>query len=366
MKRIRIIAVGILTIIIIGILLMNVKEKDTEVTKEKTKVGFILNGSCQDKSWGQSHYEGMEKCKEELNLSVLYRENVTADVSCMAVMEELIKEGCEIIICNSFDFGEWELQVADKYPDIYFFHATGVENAHNLTTYFGRIYQMRYLSGIVAGLQTETNQIGYVAAYPISEVNRGINAFTLGVRAVNPDAVVYVEWSNSWTETDKNREAAARLLDNHDIDVLTGHEDSQGMLELADERGVWSIGYNMDNSETYPDTFLTAPIWQWDTFYRSRILECLQGKFQGKHYWEGAESGIVSFAPFTENVKEGIGEIVNQEREKLINGTYDVFYGPIKDQNGVIRIGEGENMSDDAMLNEFDWYVEGVVLDDEE
>lgn len=365
MKKIGIIAIGIILVITAGIFFISRQQNDTDVTKMQTKVGVILNGSAHDNSWGQACYEGMEKCAQQLNLAVIYKENVEFGETCMTDMEKLISDGCEIIICNSFGYGEWELAVAQKHPEIYFFHAAGVQEQKNVATYFGRIYQMRYLSGIVAGLQTETNEIGYVAAFPISEVNRGINAFTLGVRAVNPDACVYVEWSNSWEGDAENKEAAEKLFAKHSIDVLAMHMDSLTPLALADEKGVWSIGYNMDNSKLYPDTFLTAPVWHWENFFEPRILECLQGKFRGNHYWEGIETGVVGLAPLTDNVKEGTADVVAQHRRKLESGTFDVFYGPIYDNDGTLRVASGETMSDETMLNRFDWYVEGVVLSGE-
>ncbi len=329
MKKIGMTAGIILVMIIVGIVLINGTETEIEVTKDKTKVGFILNGSCSDKSWSQSHYEGMEKSAQDLNLEILYRENVLEDENSMTVMEELIEEGCEIIICSSFGYGEWELKVARAHPEVYFFHASGVEESENLATYFGRIYQMRYLSGIVAGLQTKTNKIGYVAAIPIPEVNRGINAFTLGVRSVNPEATVYVEWTNSWVGEEESEAATLSLLEQQDIDVMTIHVDTSRPLEIAEEKGIWSIGYNMDNSAEYPNTFLTAPVWEWSKFYKPCILECLQGKFKSKHYWEGVETGIVALAPLTEHVVPEAAEMVEKESERLQSGTYDVFYGPI-------------------------------------
>lgn len=361
MKRILAVTGVIMGLIIIGIVLISVQETDVEVTREKTKVGFILNGSIDDHSWGQAHYEGMEQCADSLNLEVYYRENVPVDEQCKDYMEDLIDQGCEIIICNSFGFGEYALEEAAEHRDICFFHATGVEESDNLATYFGRIYQMRYLSGIVAGLQTETGEIGYVAAYPIPEVNRGINAFTLGVRQANPDAHVYVEWTQSWTGNAEAEEATNKLIDEHAIDVLTIHTDTNRTLEIAEERGIWCIGYNMDNMEAYPDTFLTAPVFEWEYFYEPHILECLQGKFVGKHYWEGAETNIVSLAPLSRNVKPGIQKEVEAASQKFLSGTFDVFYGPITDTEGNVRVREMESMTDTEMLNAFDWYVEGVI-----
>lgn len=350
--------------IVVGLFWIRVNQQDTDITKTQTKVGFILNGTVNDHSWGESHYNGMEKSALELNLDVTYKENVPEDESSIAVMEELVAAGCKIIICNSFGYGTWELECAEKHPDVSFFHATGVEEADNLATYFGRIYQMRYLSGIVAGMQTETNEIGYVAAMPIAEVNRGINAFALGVRLVNPEATVYVKWSNSWTGETENGVATQELIGEHNIDVLAIHTDAMSPLEIADKNKIWTIGYNVDNSQRFPNTYLTAPVWNWEQFYEPRILECLQGKFRGIHYWEGVETGIVDLAPFTQNVKQGTAEKVEQERERLMNGTFDVFYGPITDNEGNIRIKEGQSMTDSAMLNDFFWYVEGVVADE--
>lgn len=364
MKRIIAITIGMIGVIVLGIVLIRVRETDTEVTKKQTKVGFILNGSIDDHSWGQSHYEGMENCAKRLNLEVHYLENVPVNEDCKEVMEDLIDEGCEIIVCNSFGYGEYALEMARKYRDIYFFHASGVEETGNLATYFGRIYQMRYLSGIVAGMQTGTNEIGYVAAYPICEVNRGINAFTLGVRKVNPKANVYVEWTHSWTGDQEAERAMMRLLEGHNIDVVTLHTDTNKPLEIAQERGIWSIGYNMDNTEQYPDTFLTAPVFEWENFYEPHILECLQGKFKGKHYWDGAETGIVALAPLSRNVKPGIREEVERAKERFLSGTFDVFYGPVKDNEGNMRVGGMECMTDREMLDAFDWYVEGVEFDE--
>lgn len=362
MKKIIITAVIILSVLIAGILFISRQQE----SGESLKVGVLLNGEKTDQSWSQSHYEGMEITAKELGLQVTYYENVPETEACIDYMKTLIAEGCNIIICNSFDYGSYALEVAKEYPEVLFFHAAGVETAENFSTYFGRMYQMRYLSGIVAGLQTETNQIGYVAAFPISEVNRGINAFALGVRSVNPDAVVYVEWCNSWTDDKQAADATRNLLLNYDIDVLAMHTDSLRPLEIAEEEGIWSIGYNMDSSKKCNDTFLTAPVWNWENFYVPRIKECQQGKFVGRNYWEGAESGMISLAPLTEHVKEGISEIVEQKMQEISNGTFDVFYGPIYDRDGSLRIPAGESMSDEAMLNEFDWYVEGVEIHGEE
>ena len=364
MKKIFLIVLIFAVAIVLGTQWIHIYEQDTEVTKEATKVGVLLNGSVNDKSWSQSHYEGLEKTAKELNLEVVYVENAKEEEATQLI-EELVQQDCQIIIANSFGFGEAVLEASKKYPEIYFLHATGVGEGRNLSTYFGRIYQIRYLCGIVAGLQTETGEIGYVAAFPISEVNRGINAFTLGVRSVNPDARVHVSWIQSWTDDEATSQATYQLVEKYDIDVLAMHTDSVKPLEIAEKEGIMSIGYNVDNSKDYPNSYLTAAVWDWENFYTPTILRCLQGKFEGKNYWESVNTGIVSLAPFTDLVKGEAKEVVDEQLRKLNSGTFDVFYGPIMDNRGKLRIAEGESMTDDAMLNAFDWYVEGVVIDEE-
>ena len=356
MKKIIILAVAIVLIAIVGIFLINSYDPNNN---SHVTVGLVLNGSADDSSWSQSHYESMLETAQQTGVNILYRENV-ADAEITAAAEELISEGCEIVVCNSFGYGEYLKDIAAEYPDVYFYHASGVNNSKNICTFFGRMYQIRYLCGIVAGLQTETNEIGYVAAFPISEVNRGINAFTLGVRSVNPDAVVHVTWTNSWVDDTAAENASLELIENYNIDVLAMHTDSLEPHKIADKNGIYSIGYNFNNFNTYPDTYLTAAVWDWENFYIPRITECLQGDFEGRNYWEGVNTGIVSLAPLGPSAKDEILEAVDTEKERLRSGTFDVFYGPVYDNEGNLRIAEGESMSDDAMLNSFDWYVEGV------
>ncbi len=364
MKKIAIIATVIFMVTIIGIFaIRELGSEDKNINSDAT-IGLILNGNADDKSWCQSHYEAVEKTASELGLNFIYRDNIPEDENVKQVIDELISKGSEIIICNSFGYGEYLSEISQKYPEVYFFHASGNEYSDNLTSYFGRIYQMRYLCGVAAGLQTETNEIGYVAAFPISEVNRGINAFTLGVRSVNPDAKVYVRWTNSWVDDDIAQKSTEELINSHNIDILTMHVNSLKPHDVANKNGILSIGYNFDNSQSYPDTYFTAAVWNWENFYIPHINTCMQDKFKGGNYWEGAGTGIVSLAPLNSIAKSGIDEKVNKEKQRIESGAYDVFFGPIYDTEGNIRIAEGESMTDYALLNSFDWYVEGVVLDE--
>lgn len=363
MKKIILVVLIVILGILAGIFFINTQEQGIEVTEKATKVGVIFNGSKDDKSWSQSHYEGLEKSAKKLNLDITYKEFITAD-NILSVIDELIENECEIIIANSAIYSEQMLVAAEKYPEVFFFHATGTSYRKNLSTYFGRMYQMRYLTGIAAGLQTKNNEIGYVAAFPISEVNRGINAFALGVRSVNPNAKIYVRWVESWNSDMAAADASEYLISKYNIDVLAMHTDSLEPLRVADEHGIMSIGYNIDNSELYPNSCLTSAVWDWEKFYTPHILKCLQGKFEGENFWESSDSGIMDISPLSNNANSEIIKAISAERKRLNDGTFDVFYGPIYDNNGKLRIGEGESMTDNAMLNEFDWYVEGVVIDE--
>ena len=208
MKKIVLSGVVIFAIIFGVLIFFNGEGGIGKKDSEKTYLGFIMNGAKDDGGYGQAHYEGIMALEDEMGVKVLCRENVPTDETCKDTINELIEDGCSIIFCTSFEYGVYEKEIAQQHPDLYFYHATGTDSSTNFASYFGRIYQMRYLAGMVAGLQTETDSIGYVAAFPISEVVRGINAFTLGVQRVNPEAVVHVEWTNSWTDGDAAADAA--------------------------------------------------------------------------------------------------------------------------------------------------------------
>ncbi len=364
MRKIIITVTVIFVALIAGMFIIDLSDNDGDVTEKSTKVGLVLNGYKDDKSWSQSHYEGLMKTAEQLDLEIICKEYVTTDTIASEI-EDMVNNDCEIIIANSDLFREYVLQAAEHYPEIYFFHASGTASGKNLCSYFGRMYQARYLSGIAAGLQTKTNSIGYVAAFPISEVNRGINAFALGVRSVNPEADVYVRWTNSWTGDMPGEEAAEQLIAERNIDVITVHTDSIAPLQVAERHGISAIGYNVDNSSDYPRSYLTAAVWDWEKFYTPRIFSCLSDKFIGDNFWEGIDSGIISLAPISDNANSRIAEKVKTEYDRLVSGGYDVFYGPICDNEGVLRVAEGECMTDQTMLNEFDWYVEGVVIEED-
>jgi basic membrane protein A len=225
------------------------------------------------------------------------------------------------------------------------------------------MYQARYLAGIVAGMETTDGELGYVATFPIPEVIRGINAFALGARSVRPDAKVYVRYCHSWTEDELAADACTKLLDAHPIDIITMHTDSLMPHKIAESRGVKSIGCNKDNHDLFTSTYLTAGEWNWQVYYRRQIWDCLRGKFHGKHTWVGMEDGIVKLGAFSNQVRNETKVAVKAANFRLVSREMDVFYGPIRDNQGNMRVEAGEAMSDQALLTKFDWYVEGVSVE---
>lgn len=356
MKKFIFVVLVIIFAIVASIMYIN---RDPEVGKVY-RIGVILDGPKDDRSWCQSHYEGIVEAAKGLPVELEIKEQVIQNEGCVSVFEDMISHGCNMIVANSYNYGPFLRAVAEKHPEVKFIHSGGDQVMKNVSTCFGRIYQIRYLSGIIAGLQTKTNKIGYVAAFPITEVNRGINAFTLGVRRVNPNAKVYVKWSYNWESGVQNLFISEMLMKEQNIDVLAVHTNASEPLLAAEARGIWTIGYHYDNSARFPNTYLTAPVWDWQYVYRPIFQRAVLGRLTSKHYWEGLETGVAKLAPLTKNVPDSTKILLHKEWERLNSGKYDVFYGPIRDNKGKLRVKYGQNMTDKALLEDFNWYVEGV------
>ncbi len=355
---------SILVVAFIVILNFTREEKVRYVVPEKINVGLILSGSKDDTGWDQSHYDSICRISDEVGIVLYVRENVIADDSLEDVIKDLAEnEKCTVIIGCSPDYCEYEERAAAKYPDRYFLNAFGTASGKNIGSFSVRAYQTRYLSGIIAGKQTSTGHIAYVASSPGSDVIRGINAFALGVRSVAPEAVVTVAFCGSGTDDKSAYDCALSLITSTGADVMTMHTDSLAPMQVAEENGVWSIGYNADTSDRFPNTFLTACEWEWDSYYKEQIMLCKQAKFSGEHTWLGIDSGIMKLTPLekTNNAVGGCKELLEAAMRKFSDRSFDVFYGPITDNEGVLRVPEGESMSDVQMFEHFDWYVDGVM-----
>ncbi len=326
--------------------------------EEKLKVGFVYIGSPGDAGWTFAHDQGRKYLEKELPyVEVETVENVS-DADAEQVLTNLAERGNKVIFATSFGFMDPVINVAAKYPDVTFLHCSGYKVAPNASNYFGRMYQARYLTGLVAGMTTESNLIGYVAAYPIPEVVRGINAFTQGVRAVNPDAKVRVVWTFTWYDPAKEKEAAIALLD-AGADVIAQHQDTPGPQQAAQDKGKFGIGYNSDMSALAPKAVLTSAVWNWGPYYVRTVEAVRAGTWDNTPYWGPMSDGIVALAPFGPMVSEEIKQKVEEEKQRILSGEWDVFHGPVYDQAGNLKVAEGEALTDEQMLS-MDWFVQGV------
>lgn len=324
-----------------------------------TTVGFIYVGPVGDGGWTYAHNEGKEYLENELGVKTIIKESVPETQEVETEIRNMIDQGASIIFATSFGYMEHVERVSKDFPEVTFFHCSGYMQTENMANYFGRMYEARYLSGIVAGLKTESNKIGYVAAMNIPEVIRGINAFTLGAQSVNPDVQVEVVWTNTWYDPAKEKDAAIALLDKG-ADVIAQHQDTAGPQQAAEEKGKFSVGYNTDMKDMAPGAYMTAPIWNWGPYYAEQVKNVLDGNFKAHAYWGGLESGTIELAPLTALAPEGAQALVDQATNDIISGNLFVFEGPIKGQDGEIMVAEGQKMTDEEMLNMM-WFVEGVI-----
>ena len=335
-------------------------EPQTEVKEEPFKVAFVYIGIPGDLGWTFEHDRGRLGAVEALGdkIETAFAENVPEGPDATRVIRQFAQKGYDMIFTTSFGYMDPTLEVAQEYPDIYFEHCSGYKTADNMSAYFGRIYQSRYLSGIVAGAATKTGVIGYVGAFPIPEVVRGINAFTIGVQKTNPDAVVKVVWTSTWYDPVKEREAAVALLD-AGADIIAQHQDTTEPQKAAQERGLWSIGYHSDMAGFVGDSVLVSAMWEFSKYYTARIKAGMDGSWKSQSYWGGLAEGDVKLSDFSPLVSDEVKDLVMAEQKKIVSGEWDVFNGPVYDQAGTEVIAAGTVPPDGDLLG-MSYFVKGV------
>ncbi len=330
----------------------------SQASAEEMNVGFVYVSPIGDAGWSYAHDLGRQQVEKMDGVTTSYVEAVPEGPDSERVMLNMARKGYDVIFATSFGYMDPMLKVAKQFPEVTFMHCSGFKMADNMGNYFGRMYQARFLSGMVAGAMTKSNILGYAAAFPIPEVIRGINAFTLGAQSVNPDVSVRVVWTKTWYDPATEKEAAKSLLD-VGADVIAQHQDSPGPQEAAQEKGVYSIGYNSDMSQFAPKSHLTAPVWNWGPFYVETIKQVQDGTWKAASTWPGLAEGIVDLAPMSDMVPQDVQDKVMAKKEAIKGGEH-VFVGPIRDQKGVERVAAGAFMSDEELLG-MTWFVEGVV-----
>lgn len=340
------------------------------VAKEDVKVGVIHIGNPADGSgYSYTHDQGIVAMQQTLGLedSQIIRKNNVDDADTTAIesaMLECVEEGCQIIFATSWGYMDTCEALAEEYPEVIFSHATGYKsNGANFNNYFGRIYQARYLTGIAAGMKTETNKIGYVAAQnqENAEVTGGVNAFAMGVNSVNPDAKVYVKVTNSWLDPEGEGQAAQALIA-EGCDVIGQHCDTPNPQLAAEKAGVWGVGYNSDMSKDAPKAVLTSTMWDWGAYYTSAVQSLIDGTWTGENYFGGMKEGLVTYAPISDLCAEGTAEKIKEAEDKILSGEWDVFDGVIECNDGTTVGTEGQHMSDADITGNIHWYFKNIEV----
>ncbi len=341
----------------------SVSQESAAEAAEPLKVAFVYSASIGDLGWTWASDQGRLYLEEQLQdgVETAFIENVPEGPDAERVIRDFAQKGFDLIITTTFGYMDSTLTVAREFPDTHFVHVSGFKTAENMSTLYGRMYQPRYLSGLVAGSMTESDIIGYVAAFPISGVIRGINAFTLGVRAVNADAEVRVVWTNTWFGPPEEKEASEALLD-QGADIIAQHQDTTEPQKAAAERGGHSIGYHSDMRAFVGDTVLTGPVWNWGPAFLMFAELVRDDAWESQQVWVGMEDNLVALADFSPSVPAEVATLVAEKQAAIIAGESDVFCGALTGQNGVVFLPAGQCMTDGQMLG-MDWFVEGVVGD---
>jgi basic membrane protein A and related proteins len=327
---------------------------------EPLKVGFIYVSPIGDAGWTFQHDVARKEMEKALagKVTTKFIESVPEGADAERVIRELAQSGHKLVFTTSFGYMNPTIKVAQTFPNTIFEHATGYKAAKNVGTYNARFYEGRYLAGIVAGRMTKSSVAGYVAAFPIPEVVMGINAFARGMRSVNPKAEVKVVWVNSWFDPGRESEAANTLI-SQGADVLTHHTDSTAVVQAAENKKIYAVGYHSDMSKYGPNAQLTAVTHNWGDFYTRTVQAVLDGKWKSETPWMGVKEGVIRMAPVNKAVPADVADQMAKVEADIKAGKFHPFTGPVKDNAGKERLAAGKVM-DDGTLNKMDYYVEGV------
>ena len=331
--------------------------------EDPLKVGFIYVGPTGDFGWSYEHDQGRKAVEEALGDKVVtsYQESVPEGADAERVMTQMALSGHKLIFTTSFGYMDPTINVAKKFPDVKFEHATGYKRADNVSTYSARFYEGRTVIGHIAGHMTETNTIGYIASFPIPEVIRGINSSYLAAKAVNPDVKMKIVWVYTWFDPGKEADAANALID-QGADIIMQHTDSPAAMTIAEEKGIYAFGQASDMKQFGPNARLSSIIDDWAPYYVARTKAVLDGTWESKDTWDGILPGMVAIGEFSDKVPADVQASANAIIEGLKDGSMHSFTGPINKQDGSAWLADGER-ADDGTLATMNFYVEGIEGD---
>ncbi len=329
---------------------------------DPTKVGFVLVGPKNDGGWSQHHYESAVKMAEHFgdDVELVVQESVPEGADAERVMTQMALSGADIIFTTSFGYMDPTINVGGKFPDVKFEHATGYKTAPNVSNYSARFYEGRAVMGHLAGRMTQTNQIGYIASFPIPEVIRGINSSYIHAKKANPDVEMNVIWLFTWFDPSKEADATQALLD-QGVDVVLAHTDSTAPLAKLQEagEGVYGFGQAADMAEFGPAPRISSIIDEWAPYYIERVQAVKDGTWESKATWHGIVDGMVGIGAFSEVIPEDVRAEAQQLVDDIVSGAYHPFTGPLNKQDGSAWLADGE-VADDGALAGLNFYVEGI------
>ena len=328
---------------------------------EPLKAAWIYVGPVGSAGWSFAHDLGRKAVEAEFGdkVKTTFVESVPEGADTERVVRDLVSQGNKLIFGTSFGFMEAMLKVAQDHPDVKFEHATGYKTADNMNVYDSRFYQDTYLAGIIAGHMTKTGTLGFVGSFPIPEVLRNINAFTLGAQSVKPDVKVRVVWANTWYDPPKETEAAQSLM-NSGADVLLQNTDSTAVLQAANNAGKLAFGWDSDMSAFGGEAHLGSAIADWSHYYWKTVKDVLEGTWKGNQVtrW-GVPEGQNDLVKLSDKIPAEVRAKVDEIKAKMKEGSFDVFNGPISDASGKERLAAGVRANDEWM-GKIDFFVPGV------
>ncbi|MEZ5649265.1 MAG: BMP family ABC transporter substrate-binding protein [Burkholderiaceae bacterium] len=324
-------------------------------------IGFVYVSPIGDAGWTFQHDKGRHELEAALGDKVKTKvvESVPEGADAERVIRELAKSGNQLIFTTSFGYMNPTLKVAKAFPKTKFVHVTGYKTAKNVAQVNARFYEGRYVAGVIAGTMSKSGQAGYVAAFPIPEVLQGINAFMRGMRSVNPDASMRIIWTNSWYDPGKEREASLALI-SQGADVLTHHTDSPSAVQVAEEKGVYAVGYHSDMSKYGPKAHLAAVTHNWGDYYVKTAKQVVDGSWKTSMVWGGMKDGFIRVEGLNPGLPKDLVAKVDQLQADIKAGKLHPFAGPVVDQDGKEIIPAGKTMTDEQM-GQMDFYVQGIV-----
>jgi basic membrane protein A and related proteins len=324
------------------------------------KVCFLYSNPIGESGWTYQHELARKELVASLGdkITTKYVENIAEGPDAERVIRNFVQEGCKLVFTPSFGFMEPTLKAARTAPNVIFMNGTGYKTAKNVGVYNARYYEGRYVEGVIAGHMSKSGVIGYVGAFPIPEVLQGLNAFTLGLRSVNPKAQVKLIWVNSWYDPGKEREAANALI-KLGADTLAYATSGVSIVNTGEEKGVYTLGYYSDMSKFGPKTNLTSIVQTWGPYYIQVVQDVLAGRWKSGNVMGGFKEGMIHMAPLNAVVPAAVKTQAAQVESDIAAGKLQVFRGPIVDQDGKQRVAAGQTMTE-ADLDRMNYLIQGV------